>query len=123
MPNKGLPPSFYKDYEHKTTGVRRLRHAIATVTRSRNKMEAVGKSYHGKVNIDYDSAKEAVAEWDAIEHHNTILEDAGNRLLNHLNLLPPHMITSEMRYDLERWKNTVAKVHKEAYKLPSINKK
>jgi len=123
MPNKGLPPSFYKDYEHKTTGVRRLRHAIATVTRSRNKMQAEGKTYHGKVNLDYDSAKEAVTEWDTLNHHNTLLEDAGNRLLNHLNLLPPHMITNEMRYDLERWKNTVARVHKEAYKLPSLNKK
>ena len=91
------------DYEAKTLGVRRLQHCIAAANKRRNKMLENGKAPNDILCINVNAAKEAVQEMLEMRKRIIWLEKNGDYLYNHLNLLPPHMLTSDMKDDLSCW--------------------
>jgi hypothetical protein len=91
------------DYQPKTLGVRRLQHCIAAANKRRNRLVANGKNPSDLLCINVDAAKEAVEEMLEMRKRIIWLEQNGDYLYNHLNLLPPHMLTSDMKNDIARW--------------------
>jgi hypothetical protein len=108
------------EYEPKTSGIRRVKHAIGACTRRKNRMESAGKVADQQVLINYQAAIDATNEFDELHKQKVLLEDAGNRLWNHLSLLPSHMFTNEMKFDLDRWNDVLMNNEKNRLKLPSL---
>ena len=62
-----------------------------------------GKAPNDILCINVNAAKEAVQEMLEMRLRIIWLEENGDCLYNHINLLPAHMLTSDMKDDLARW--------------------
>jgi len=93
------------DYEPKTTGIRRLKHSVAASNRRRNMMDAAGKPHTEYVHLVVPTALSIIDEFTSVDIKRDWMEVHGDRLYNHLMMLPISMQTPDMLDDLRRWNN------------------